>query len=200
LPKVSAAHRYNRRRQILDAAIECFARQGFQRTTMGDIIRQAGLSAGAIYLYFRSKEQIIETLADERHEGERRIIEDALKRGDWSASLRELFQSFYRSLTEPGVRIERRLGIHLWAEALSNPKVLALVRRGTNQPLKLLSEAIARSRSKRQLPATVNPEAAARIVIALFHGLILQQAWDEGTDVIGFAKTAEEMVVSYFGR
>jgi AcrR family transcriptional regulator len=198
LPKVSEAHRCNRKRQILDAAIECFARQGFQRTTIEDIIRESDLSAGAIYSYFENKEEIIETLADERHQREERLIEEALRHGEWPQSLRILFKSFYESMAEPNQRKERRLGIHLWSEALCNPRILKMVRRGINQPLKLLSDAIAREQSNGQLPATLNPDATARIFIALFHGLILQQAWDERTDVAAFVKTAQAMVAAYF--
>jgi AcrR family transcriptional regulator len=199
LPKVSEAHRENRRRQILDAAIECFAHDGFQRTTMEDIIREAGLSAGAIYSYFQSKDQIIETLADQRHEREKRIIEAALNRDEWAASVRELFRSLSAELLASSrVRKERRLEIHLWAEALCNPKVLTLIRRGNNQPLKLLSNAIAKAQSSGQLPRTLNPEAAARVLIAMFYGLILQQAWDERTDVAEFSKAAQAILAAYF--
>ncbi len=199
MPKVSEAHRENRRRQILDAAIECFAHHGFQRTTMEDIIGEAGLSAGAIYSYFQSKDQIIETLADQRHEREKRIIEAALNREEWAASLSELFRSFSSELlTASSARKERRLGIQLWAEALCNPKVLTLIRRGINQPLKLLSNAIAEAQGSGRLQRTLNPEAAARVLIAMFHGLILQQAWDERTEVAEFAKAAQAMLAAYF--
>ncbi len=195
MPKVSEAHRENRRRQILDAAIECFAHHGFQRTTMEDIIGEAGLSAGAIYSYFQSKDQIIETLADRRHEREKRMIEAALNQDEWAASLRELFRSFSSELLgASSVRKERRLGIHLWAEALCNRKVLTLTRRGIDQPIKLLSNAIAQAQHRGQLPGSLNPEAAARVLIAMFHGLILQQAWDERTDVAECAKVAQAML------
>lgn len=198
MPKVSEAHRENRRRQILDAAIECFAHDGFQRTTMEDIIREAGLSAGAIYDYFASKDQIIETLADQRHEREKQVIEAALNRDEWAASLRELLRSFSSELLAASpVRKERRLGIHLWAEALCNRKVLTLIRRGFNQPLKLLSNAIAQAQNSGQLPGTLNSEAAARVLIAVFHGLILQQAWDERTDVAECAQAAQAMLAAW---
>ncbi len=166
---------------------------------MEDIIREAGLSAGAIYSYFQSKDQIIETLADQRHEREKRIIEAALNREEWAASLSELFRSFSSELlTASSARKERRLGIQLWAEALCNPKVLTLIRRGINQPLKLLSNAIAEAQGSGRLQRTLNPEAAARVLIAMFHGLILQQAWDERTEVAEFAKVAQAMLAAYF--
>ena len=49
MPKVSEQHREARRDQIVDAALRCFSRKGFQRTSMADIIAESGLSAGAIY-------------------------------------------------------------------------------------------------------------------------------------------------------
>lgn len=67
MPRVSEAYLRARRRQIVDAAIECFARHGFHRATMQDIVRQAQLSPGAIYRYFATKEEIIEAIAGDVH-------------------------------------------------------------------------------------------------------------------------------------
>jgi len=67
MPRVTDAHRESRRRQILDASIDCFAREGFHRTSMSHIIAEAGVSTGTIYLYFTSKEEIVEAIAEERH-------------------------------------------------------------------------------------------------------------------------------------
>jgi AcrR family transcriptional regulator len=198
VPKVSEAHQHSRRRQILDAAIECFARRGFQRTSMGDIIRESNLSVGAIYSYFQSKDQIIETLADERHDREKQLIQKAVAREDWTECLRLLVKSFYESLEDPRERKERRLGIHLWAEALCNPRVLHLIRRGINQPLELLSQAIAKAQSEAKLRKDIDAEAAGRVLIALFHGFILQQAWEDRADVAAFARAALSIAQVYF--
>ncbi len=48
-----------RRRQILDAAIELIAEQGFARTTIKQIARRAGVADGTIYNYFKNKEDIL---------------------------------------------------------------------------------------------------------------------------------------------
>ena len=65
MPRVAESYLQSRRRQIMDAAIRCFAREGFHRTTMQDIFRETGLSAGAIYRYFKSKEDIVAAIAAE---------------------------------------------------------------------------------------------------------------------------------------
>src|SRR2546422_9313531 len=67
MPKVSEAHLDARRKQIVDAAVACFARNGFHRATMQDICREAELSPGAVYRYFSSKDELVEAIADERH-------------------------------------------------------------------------------------------------------------------------------------
>jgi AcrR family transcriptional regulator len=65
MPKVSDAHRAARRRQILDAAARCFIRNGFHATSMQDVFRESGLSAGAVYRYFPSKHAIVTAIAEE---------------------------------------------------------------------------------------------------------------------------------------
>jgi AcrR family transcriptional regulator len=51
-----------RKQQILEAAIAVFARLGFRATRMDDVAEQAGLSKGALYLYYKSKDAIIAAL------------------------------------------------------------------------------------------------------------------------------------------
>ncbi len=50
MPRVTLEHTAARRIQILEAARVCFIRDGFHATSMQDIQRESGLSAGAIYL------------------------------------------------------------------------------------------------------------------------------------------------------
>ena len=61
-PKVSEQHLEDRRQQILDAAVTSFSRKGFHQATIEDIRLEAGLSRGAVYHYFKSKEDIIDGL------------------------------------------------------------------------------------------------------------------------------------------
>nr|MDT0667257.1 TetR/AcrR family transcriptional regulator [Micromonospora sp. DSM 115978] len=65
MPRVSQEHLDARRQQIIDAARRRFAVSGFHGTSMQDVLTEAGLSAGAVYRYFPSKESIIEAIAVE---------------------------------------------------------------------------------------------------------------------------------------
>lgn len=64
MPKLKPDTQRARREHILDAAGACFARQGFHRTTIQDICREAVLSPGALYIYFDSKEALIAGLCE----------------------------------------------------------------------------------------------------------------------------------------
>ena len=52
--------------QIIDAAIRVFARSGYYNSRVSDIAREAGIAAGTIYLYFKTKDEILVTLFREK--------------------------------------------------------------------------------------------------------------------------------------
>jgi len=62
----SKAPPIDKRRQILDAAIRVFARQGFHSTRVADIADEAGVAYGLVYHYFSSKEEVLNELFSER--------------------------------------------------------------------------------------------------------------------------------------
>ena len=191
MPRVSEAHLAARRRQILDAARVCFARAGFHRATMHDVVREAGLSAGAVYRYFRGKQELIAALARERHLRERAALAEASRHGDTAAALGALIRAFLGSLGEPREREDRRLGVQLWAEALRDPKLRRVVRAGALEPRRRLALLLRRAKRRGELPAELDSEAAARLAIAVFHGIVLQQAWEPELDVEALAAALE---------
>ncbi len=65
MPRVSEDHKQAVRRRILDAALTCLERNGFQDITTRELLAEAGLSTGTFYNYFRSKEDLYATLATE---------------------------------------------------------------------------------------------------------------------------------------
>jgi AcrR family transcriptional regulator len=51
-----------RRQQIMEAALTCFARKGYHKTTMDDIVAESGLSKGTLYWYFENKDDLFVSL------------------------------------------------------------------------------------------------------------------------------------------
>jgi len=198
MPKVSRAHRESRRQQILEAAITCFAREGFHRTSIQDIIAESGLSAGAIYGYFAGKDAIVAAIAENRHAHEAAMLARAMARDDLTTALHDLAHGYVDWLRDPDERRRRRVNIQLWAEALRNPEVGAIVQRGLElrEPI---TRAFRAARRRGRIPASLDPDALSRAMLALLHGFILQQAWEPGIDAEAFL-TVVEHVIDGLGR
>ena len=72
----------DKRRQILDAAVRVFARQGFHSTRVSDIADEAGVAYGLVYHYFKSKDEVLNELFTERWSLLLAAIEEADRGGD----------------------------------------------------------------------------------------------------------------------
>src|SRR3989475_3563755 len=123
LPKTDSTT--DRRTQILDAAVVCFAKRGFHQASMHDISAEAGISVGLIYRYFQNKEAVISAMAD-RHKREiQGILERARQASGLLESLEVLFTA-HCGETEP--QVVSAFVVDLFAEAGRNPHVAELVR------------------------------------------------------------------------
>ena len=84
-----------RKTQILDAAAIVFSQQGLSNTRMDDIVKQSGLSKGALYWYFKSKEEIILALM---HRFFAQDLEDLSQFLEANESVREALLQYIESL------------------------------------------------------------------------------------------------------
>src|SRR5205809_5571275 len=115
----------DRRSQILDAALVCFAKRGFHQASMHDISAEAGISVGLIYRYFENKEAVISAMAD-RHKAE---IGDMLERARQAQTLLESLEILLTAhCCENEPRVIAAFVVDLYAEASRNPQVADLVR------------------------------------------------------------------------
>lgn len=186
MPRVNDAYLEARRQEILDAAMTCFSRDGFHRTTMRDIVREAGMSAGALYRYFRGKDEIVAAIADERRAPDPALLEEASASTDAPGALRELVGDALGRLADPAEQRWRRITVQVWAEALRDERVMDVARKGLDGPVSTLADVIRLGQENGALPTELDPVAAARVCASLFYGLVLQQAWDPDVDVDGY--------------
>jgi TetR/AcrR family transcriptional regulator, transcriptional repressor of aconitase len=194
MPRVAESYLQSRRRQIMDAAITCFAREGFHRTTMQDIVGETGLSAGAIYRYFRSKEDIIAAIAAEHHAAEAAAFAEVSTGDDVGAALRHLARVSLGRLADPAEQRWRRVTVQIWGEALRNERVMDIVRGGIDEPVAILAALIRRGQRDGSLPPELDAGGAARVCASIFQGLVLQQAWDPGLDVDAYIRAVLALI------
>jgi TetR/AcrR family transcriptional regulator, transcriptional repressor of aconitase len=194
MPRITAARANEQRERILDAALTCFAREGFHAATVQNIVVESGLSPGAIYGYFKGKTEIAMAIASERHAMERRRMEFALAAPDIETSLQRLLDGFVLELRNPAERRWRHLAVQLWAESLSNPRLKREALGGVSQAVDVLSRMIAQAQSRGSWPKHLDPASAARVMIAILQGISLQRAWDERVDIERFAVALRMML------
>jgi AcrR family transcriptional regulator len=78
---VASRQAVDKRRVILDAAVRVFAREGFHTCRVSDIADEAGVAYGLVYHYFKSKDQVLDTLFLERWD----VLLDAIRETDAQA-------------------------------------------------------------------------------------------------------------------
>jgi len=83
----------DRRRELVDAAVRVFARDGFHGSRVGDIAEEAGVAHGLLYHYFRSKDEVLETIFRETWSV---LVSDTKRIEDSGVALREQLRRFAR--------------------------------------------------------------------------------------------------------
>lgn len=195
MPRISPAKADARRRQIIEAALACFARDGFHKTTMQDIVAQSGLSPGSIYCHFTGKHDIIVAVVDERHRRERELLQRALEKPILAEALDQLAVDFLDTLRMPEERAWRRLTVQLWAESLHDPRLASAVRDGVEQPKALLARLVQTAKARGELPRTLCADAMARLLVACFQGLVLQLTSNGNFDVRACVRALKALMV-----
>ncbi len=179
MPKVKPETLALRREEILRAAENCFARQGFHQTTIQDVIKESGLSAGCIYGHFASKDELIQAISDSRHGRDSTLFAAGGDTDDPLQGLRAVARAFLGDLQkEAGLRA-RRVGLQLWAEALRDDVIREQVASGIRQPITLIAEMLRRGQKRGVIDRAVQPRGAARAIVAMFQGIVLQRLWGE---------------------
>jgi TetR/AcrR family transcriptional repressor of uid operon len=171
-------HTVERRRQILRAAMACFARRGFHLTTMNDIGAEAQISVGLIYRYFESKDAVITFMASEHMDDLRGILEQARTAPSLFEAL-ELVSICH--CEEQPAPIHVAFVADLFAEAARNEQVRVLVRDLTEFFIQSVTDLIATSDESRTSPPDLSPRTAAEIIVDSMRGMMIRAIADSTT-------------------
>jgi AcrR family transcriptional regulator len=172
MPKVSEEHLARRRRQILDAALDCFAGQGFHVTSMQDIFRASGLSAGAVYRYFPTKTSLIREIAADTLTDAASLL-DNVGTSAGVPSVPDVVTSIVRKL---GTGRPSRVPIivQIWAEAMRDGELAELARSLLGHLLDRLRHLLDLHVKAGRLPPDADTAALAHLVLATIQGYIIQ--------------------------
>ncbi|MFD3535379.1 TetR/AcrR family transcriptional regulator [Streptomyces sp. NPDC058664] len=180
MARVSQEHLDARRRQILDGAARCFARNGFHATSMQDVLSEVGLSAGAVYRYFRGKDELIAAIVSEAFAGIRAAFVEASEATPPPTPDVLLGGVLRLFLAEriPGADRQAfaRLIIQAWTETLRNEELAKTLSEGYDGMRAAWGKLVVAYRENGLLRADVPVDHMARTLIATAQGFIAQQA------------------------
>lgn len=160
----------DRRSQILEAALVCFAKRGFHQTSMHDISSEAGISVGLIYRYFENKEAVISAMAD-RHKTE---ISEMLERARQAPSLLESLEILFTAhCCEDAPQVVSAFVVDLYAEASRNPHVADLVRDVLETAMNGVRDLIARAPEAQNAAHGLTPNELAELIFAVARGTLM---------------------------
>ena len=168
-----------RRTAILDAAELCFARDGFHRTSVQSICAATGISAGAFYVHFASKEQLIAGICERNRRQFAERFEALAKADDILAALSKLAETY---LIDDAPH-KKQLFIEIGAEATRNAEVQSLfvsVDRFVEDNFTALIEGL--TEAGRASPS-VTPRMAAKLILVIGDGLFWRSAVTADTDI-----------------
>ena len=161
----------DRRTQILDAALVCFAKRGFHQASMHDISAEAGISVGLIYRYFENKDAVISAMAD-RHKKE---IHEVLGRAQQAPTLLESLEILFTAhCCEDAPQLISAFVVDLYAEASRNPCVADLVRDVLQTAMKGVTDLIARSPEAENAANGLKPDELAELIFAVSRGMLMR--------------------------
>ena len=196
MPKISEEKRQARRDQILAASWRCFSRRGLHATSMEDIVREANLSFGAVYLYYKSKDELILAAFFAAFQEMRALLVPILTREE-AYSLPVLVRKITGIITLHAQRDKLNFGVAFlmgWGEAQFNPKVKELVSGGQLLYREALTAIVLKWQERGDIPAEAKPGNVAKVMLSFFLGFIVQSAMIGGIDPDTAAKGMESLI------
>ena len=183
-----------KREAILRAGVKVFAEKGFFNSKVADIAREAGIADGTVYLYFKSKDEILHSIFD-------RAMEEFIDEGK-----REI-----ASLNDPAKKLRRIAQLHL--ERLGADRDLAIVFQvelrgstkfmeefsaaGFHDYLDVIRETIQEGQAKGKFRKDIKPVVAAKIFYGGLDEMVTN--WILSKRRYPLANMADEVMKIYFG-
>ncbi len=190
MPKISEERKLERSQQILDAARRCFAEKGFHRASMSDVIRESGLSAGAVYSYYSSKEQLIAAVARSVFQAYESGLGELADGHGAPASPEDAIRMLAAHVLAEIAPLtdDFRMVVTIWGEAANNPELREIVREIILGLRKVFERVLVRWRDAgHELPG--EPADLALPMVSVMQGVVVQQSLVGDVDLDAYVDT-----------
>jgi AcrR family transcriptional regulator len=169
------------RQRILDAARTLFSLHGLESTTIDDVITSAGVTKGAFYHYFSSKENLCEVIIEDAHGQYQQLVESLPSELSSLDQLRAMLENLAR-LNASGEWVNCRLMLKLLAEPHSDSAEISHKLIAFWQWYKgFYEDLITKCRLQGQLPAHLDPQRQTHFLLAMLAGFCQLNQFDPST-------------------
>jgi AcrR family transcriptional regulator len=171
MPRVSQEYKENTRDKILDSAKRLFEQKGYHETSMDEIVNTSGMSKGAIYGYFDSKEALFESLQEKEYA---ELLERAERlltaEGTAQSKLEKVADVYFLSHDEPS-RDQCRMSLQFSAASLNMSPVQGKVENQFVRIHALLSTILKEGIRNGEFRKGIDTDSIASLLFSTFKGL-----------------------------
>ena len=157
--------------RIYSAAIELMDRDGFENITIADISKMAGVSVGAFYHYFTSKNDILAEIFRKADEYFSTQVIAGLKSGSIPERIIEYFDHYAKFNVRSGMELTQQL---------FNPKIKFFIKKDRPM-LTILDDLIQEGQQKREIRADDDPEELSRFLFVMARGIVFEWSVYDGS-------------------
>jgi TetR/AcrR family transcriptional regulator, repressor for uid operon len=168
MPKVVAEYKAQARARILDVASRLFRQNGFRATTMDDIAREMGVSKGALYLYFRTKNELLAAIQKQMRT---RILEawtGVLDKGDVAEGIVRPLDMMFNG------EVSFTVWLEFLAEAATDPELRKLLEDDTREDRRAMRRFLRTLQERGRISQSRDVDVMAEVVLLLLVGSIAQ--------------------------
>jgi AcrR family transcriptional regulator len=152
--------------KIMQTALDIFSKNGYRATTMDDIAEELGVSKGALYSYFKSKDDILKEIFQSNHQILREILCTSLDGRDYV----QVMEKAYRLMTEKSSEFVHT-SFEIFALASHDKAIRKITREDHEKDVEVMRELLQNLMKKDIIRTDVDSRILAQLLDALFTGI-----------------------------
>ena len=200
MPRITDERREARREQILEAARACLQEHGLEAVSMEMIIARSGLSTGAVYGYFKGKDEIINAVVTDGTAAMGRQLAPILRDPE-PPPVSQFIEQILRGAEDfgkdkPGGIDRLLISLHGWSHSQSDPGLKMATRTAYRAQRELLADTVRRWQAAGTFDSGADPEEVAQLLSSIILGYVAQRALAGDTDLHAHARALDALTRS----
>ncbi len=167
MPRVVPGYKEEAKRRIVSVALDVFAEKGYDQTTMEDIGNRLGVSKGALYLYFKSKEELFRAITEQSQDQLRELLRDSFQ----ERNLLKGADAFLDSALSPEYRSNLYLTFEFISEASRNDELREMLKDDHDNDLAAIRAFLQDQRAQGIIRPDIDIHILSFGIVGLYYGL-----------------------------